>query len=94
MDPEHVDLLHLMGNRFELYRRIGEQVLRKNTSGTTGELSIEDIAAVGVVAFADFVDVNLTGRQVLTSLLQEPITPDLILEKGQIIASLHKEAAK
>ena len=85
LSAETIDNLHYQSDRFGLYRGIGERILFWNEKEKS-PLSEEDTAALGVVAFADFVEYHLTNSEILTSLISEPITPEMIGEKAEFLS--------
>lgn len=90
LSAKTIDKLHFQSDRFSLYRGIGERILFWNENENS-QLSEGDTAALGVVAFADFVEYDLTENEILTSLVKEPITPDLIASKANLLAGLKNE---
>lgn len=70
--------MHLKAQRHELYLTIGTQIKKLNPLHPS--LSPENTAALGVVALADFTQIDLTGyRFINDKLLNENITPQSIL---------------
>ena len=80
---DKVDRLHLASDRFGFYKSLGQRILSIN--GKSQPLSEEDTAGLGIVAFADFVDISLSGYEILTSLAHEPITQKAIAGKGKYL---------
>ena len=87
LSAKTIDKLHFESDRFSLYRGIGERILFWNENENS-QLSETDTAALGVVAFADFVEYDLAKHEVLNSLISEPITAELIASKAKLLAGL------
>lgn len=83
LKPERVDYLHRTNNRLAFYEGVGRALLSKNPHRRSHSLSPEALAGLGVVAFADFADHGLSNYQVLTDLIRQPITEDLIITKAR-----------
>jgi hypothetical protein len=85
LEFDHVDKLHRKNKRHALYKGVGERILFHNASTDMWDLKGPDIAALGVVAFADFVDYELSNRQVLKNLISFPLNPELIKNMARIL---------
>lgn len=85
LEFDHVDKLHRKNKRHTLYKGVGERILYHNASTKMWGLKGPDIAALGVVAFADFADYELSNRQVLNNLISFPLNPELIKNMASIL---------
>lgn len=77
---DRIDELHRESDRFELFYGIGERIVEKNNNRYSVELSAENTAALGMVAFSDFVDYQLTNHRILASLERKALSPASIVQ--------------
>ncbi len=69
LDPSVTDKLHLYGERKKFYKNLGDVILHKNKNSRKFNLSENDIAGIGVVAFADFAIYKATKHEILQTLI-------------------------
>lgn len=84
--PNAVDRFHLTGDRYGLLLGMGEAVSRVNPSAL--KLSRPDIAALGLVMLTDFAQYDISNNNIFFSLLKNPVSPDLILQKAKEVIAL------
>lgn len=82
IDLGRVNRLHYDSDRFKFLSRIGERVMEKNARPDNDVLSPQDVAALGIVAFVDFVMFEFTEHQVLTTLISNQLNKDVIMENA------------
>ena len=92
LDIERVDRLHFQSNRMQLFEGLGERILFLNPSPENEPLSKEDTAALGLVAYNDFIDYDLTNHKVISSLIDSPISPETIVADARTLLANIPEA--
>ncbi len=85
MDFRTLDRFHYTNDRIGFFKNVGRRVMEKNTSGKVANLSEGNIAALGLVAFTDFVECDLTGHNIIYRLGTESINETAIAEEAMAL---------
>ena len=64
--------LHYGNDRVGLFESLGARIVYLNENPDSQNLSREDLAGLGLLAFNDFIDYDLTNHEVIFSLVEAP----------------------
>ncbi len=85
MNPDQTGKLHRQNDRSEFCHGLGQAVLNNNPLQSTFTLPDEDVRAIGVIAFADYADFNLTNYQILTSFINGTVDKQKIQDRASFL---------
>lgn len=85
LDFRLIDRLHYRSDRMPFFEGLGERIVEMNVNPKSKTLSRQDTAALGLVAYNDFFDYDLTNHELLSSLTENPIDPESIVANAQIL---------
>jgi hypothetical protein len=86
LDPEKVDRLHYHSDRTGLFEGLGERILYLNRNPRSVSLSRENTTALGLIAFNDFIDYDLSHHEILFSLTERPIDAEAVIAYANTLA--------
>lgn len=87
-----IDKLHYGNDRVGLFESLGARIVYLNKNPDSQNLSREDLAGLGLLAFNDFIDYDLTNHQVIVSLVEGPIREEVITAKAELLLSIIPES--
>jgi hypothetical protein len=78
---------HRNNQRHGFFESVGNRIVELNSMVSEEQLTREETAALGLVAFTDFTDSRLSNMQVLTKLVNLRISAELIVEEAERLSS-------
>ncbi|MEK7113112.1 MAG: hypothetical protein AAB875_07440 [Patescibacteria group bacterium] len=82
-----IDKLHYKNDRVGLFESLGARIVYWNKNPDSHNLSRENLAGLGLVAFNDFIDYDLTNHEVIFSLVEDPIREEVIAANAELLRS-------